>query len=245
MIGKRIQKQLLKGLGVRNPGLHTRVRERDRGFSHGTAGGVGTGRIGTGGMGIGKLGESKSQIDMFEVPSVPFCERLSCRCDRFSSRVDRMVAACASMLGQLGPFGFAQAIHEEFEALFRIDQFSNPPSIERFGHGVCCNGWSDVGLGHRRGDIIAIPPVFWVTGQKIRQFEIGRRVAGGHQLVRNLLLAQGGGRLVVELHLLGAPELPDMARSAHLSKLPSRFGVDASVGRWIFKTLRSESFPRA
>lgn len=135
------------------------------------------------------------------------------------------------MLGQLGPFGFAQAILKEFEALFRIDQFTNPPGIERFGYDVYCNVWSDVWLGRRCGDIFAIPPVFWVTGQEIAQFEIGRRVTGGHQLMRNLLLAQGHRGLVVELHLIGSSELPDMARSAHLSELPSRFGIDASFGR--------------
>ena len=207
------------------------MRERDRGFSHGAAGSVGTGRIGTGGIGIGKLGESKSQIDVFEVPSIPFRERLTCRSDCFSIPVDRMVAACAAMLGQLGPFGLAQAILKELEALFRIDQFTDPPGIERFGHGVCCNVWADVWRGRRCGNIFVVPPVFWVTGQKIAQLEIGRRVAGGHQLVRNFLLAHGDGGLVVELHPIGSSELPDMARSAYLSELPSRFGIDASLSR--------------
>ena len=80
---------------------------------------------------------------MFEVPSIPFRVGLTCGSDRFSICVDRMVAACASMLGQLGPFGFAQAILKELEALFRIDQFTNPPGIERLGHGVCCNVRAD------------------------------------------------------------------------------------------------------
>ena len=115
--------------------------------------------------------------------------------------------------------------------MFRVDQFTNPPGIERFGHGVCCNGWSDVWLGCQCGNIFAIPPVFWVTGQEIAQFEIGRRVAGGHQLVRNFLLSHGDGGVVVELHLIGSTELPDMARSAYLSELPSRFGIDASFSR--------------